>query len=354
MLRARARPRGSTTTGGYYILLADVYGGSFDETTGAAGEIGTATTNLTGTLTWSIKAGSDADISIGSGTGVVSSARAIFDGDSAAFTVVVTNGTWIVEFPFTAVGTVSAYETEASALFARFTSDPGATRKGHINTLIAALKTAGVWAKLDALYILAAHDSQAACRNWIANSYNLTPNNSPTFTTDRGYTGNGANATLSTGFIPSSAPSPKYTLNSASLGAWVLTNITALNEYIIGSSTTASAGINPRSSVANTARGQINYATLTNWGTSATSVGMATFSRTANNLVTRYKNATADGTSGNVANSLPAVEIILLGFNSTASNHQIAVGFIGSSFSGTEVTDTYNALNTYLTAVGAV
>jgi len=217
------------------------------------------------------------------------------------------------------------------------------------------LKTAGVWAKMDALYILAAHDSQAACRNWIANSYNLTPNNSPTFTTDRGYTGNGSNATLSTGFIPSSASSPKYVQNSATLGAWTLSNLTALNEYVIGSSTSVVAGFNPRSSSANAPRGVVNYSvSLSNWNSNTTSVGLGTITRTAGNLTTYYQGTTAKGTSAQAPNGVPAVEIILLGCNSTASNHQIAVGFIGSGFTSTEVTDTYNALNTYLTAVGAV
>lgn len=356
---------GRNSGSGYWILLGGVYGGAFNETTGTSGVIGTATTNLPDIgagLTWSIVAGGDADISVNSSTGAVSSARAIYDGDSAAFSVRVENGTVgvdpgaeAVEFAFTATGTVSAYSAEATALFARFTSDPGTTRKGHIDTLITALKTAGTWAKLDALYVLAAHDSQAACRNWITNSYNLTPNNSPTFTTDRGYTGNGSNATLSTGFIPSSAGSPKYVQNSATLGAWVLTNITAINEYVIGSSTSNVAGLNPRSNTANTLRGIINRTTaLENFSTNATSVGLSILTRTSNTATTYYQNTTSKSTSANASTGVPAVEIILLGFSSTASNHQIAVGFIGSGFTSTEVTDTYNALNTYLTAVGAV
>lgn len=92
---------------GYYILLGGVAGGSFDETTGAIGEIGTATTNLTGSLTWSILGGGDADISINSSTGAVSSARAIYVGDSASFTVTVSNGVLTLGMPFEAVGTVA-------------------------------------------------------------------------------------------------------------------------------------------------------------------------------------------------------------------------------------------------------
>lgn len=345
-------------------VITDGGPGIFDETTGTSGTIATATTDLPDLgsgFQWGIFAGSDARIGVvstatGQGnTMAITTSSAIYDGDSADFTITVTNGTLTIGFPFTATGTVSGYSAEATALFARFTSDPGTTRKGHIDTLITALKTAGTWAKLDALYVLAAHDSQAACRNWITNSYNLTPNNSPTFTTDRGYTGNGSNATLSTGFIPSSASSPKYVQNSGTLGAWVLTTITGLNEYIIGSSTSNVAGFNPRSSVANTLRGILNRTTaIENFSTNTTSAGLSILTRTASNATTYYQNTTSKATSANASTGVPAVEIILLGYNSTTSNHQIAVGFIGSGFNSTEVTDTYNALNTYLTAVGAV
>lgn len=93
---------------GYYILLGSVYGGSFNETTGLSGVIGTATTNISGTITWSIVAGSDARISVNSSTGAVSTSSAILSGDSAAFTVRATNGTVAIEFPFIAVGTAAS------------------------------------------------------------------------------------------------------------------------------------------------------------------------------------------------------------------------------------------------------
>lgn len=100
------------------------------------------------------------------------------------------------------LGSRPAYEPEALALFARMTTPPDARRKGLINTLIAGLKHAGVWSRLDAFYMLAAHTAQAACLNWVADAYNLTPVNNPAFEVDRGYTGNGLNAYLDTGFNP--------------------------------------------------------------------------------------------------------------------------------------------------------
>lgn len=109
---------------GYYILLGGVYVGSFNETTGLAGVIGNAVTslpNLGAGFTWSIKAGSDARISVASGASGqpsnmnISTSSAIFSGDSAAFIVRVANGVvgtdpgaQAIEISFTAVGTVAA------------------------------------------------------------------------------------------------------------------------------------------------------------------------------------------------------------------------------------------------------
>jgi hypothetical protein len=39
-----------------------------------------------------------------------------------------------------------------------------------IDALVGALKASAVWAKLDVLWVLAAADSQAARRNWIADA----------------------------------------------------------------------------------------------------------------------------------------------------------------------------------------
>lgn len=62
----------------------------------------------------------------------------------------------------------SGYSAEAIAYFAGMSVQPDATRKGQLDTLITSLKSAGVWAKLDALYIMAAHDAQAARVNAVA------------------------------------------------------------------------------------------------------------------------------------------------------------------------------------------
>jgi hypothetical protein len=71
-------------------------------------------------------------------------------------------------------GNYTPVNAEATALIARMTIAPNARRKRAIDTLIGALKTAGVWTKLDTFYVMAAHDAASARLNWISTSFNLT------------------------------------------------------------------------------------------------------------------------------------------------------------------------------------
>lgn len=58
-------------------------------------------------------------------------------------------------------------QAETDALVARMEIAPSAARKKLIDDLIVELKSWGIWQKLDLLYILAAHDAQAARLNWV-------------------------------------------------------------------------------------------------------------------------------------------------------------------------------------------
>ena len=67
---------------------------------------------------------------------------------------------------------------------------PTNARKALIDALITSLKSAGVWAKLDVLWIPAAHDSQAGRLNWKSpGTFTLAEVSSPTFTLIHEYHG---------------------------------------------------------------------------------------------------------------------------------------------------------------------
>lgn len=99
-----------------------------------------------------------------------------------------------------AVITRISYETETATLVAAFTTPPTTARKNRINTMILALKTAGVWSKLDLLYMMAAADTQCSKLNWKAPaSYTLTQLGATTvgFTANQGYIAAGGSANVS-------------------------------------------------------------------------------------------------------------------------------------------------------------
>lgn len=252
------------------------------------------------------------------------------------------------------------YEAEAVALFARFTTPPTATRKGIINTLIKALKDGGIWTKLDAFYVMAAADAQAAQRNWVADQFNLTLINTPTFTTDRGYAGNGSNSGLNTNFNPGTASSPKYVQNSAHASITNRTSRAGADLLQAGAAVGSnfSVGMATRSS-ANTAAFRANMTSSNSVsGANTENAGRYIVSRTGATASALYKNGTSIGTSSISSVAPPNAAIYLGGYNSAGtlflpSSDQLAHFGVGAGLDATEAAALDAALSTYLTAVGA-
>ncbi len=245
--------------------------------------------------------------------------------------------------------------SESHKVFRAMTTPQTNARKYLINTLISSLKTAGVWTKLDCLYVLAAADSQAALVNWKnPGTFNLTAAGSPTFSADDGYTGDASSASLATGFTPSTAGG-SYTQDSAHIGAWVLNDITSTSAYSIAhiSGSTPQAIMRPRST-ATQAVWTVNNATAVTTATVTTSAGHTMANRSAADAQQIYKDGAELGTSVGASTGLPTSAIHLLRGFSSFSAHQVAAAHIGGSLGADEVGDLYDALSAYLTAVGAI
>lgn len=255
------------------------------------------------------------------------------------------------------------YEPEATALFLRFTTPPTGARKIRINNLIRTLKSGGGWAKLDAFYVLAAANAQASGLNWIADAYNLTPVNSPTFTADRGYTGNGSSSYLNTGYNPTTAVGAKLALNSGHVAAWNLTSRSAAGTALIGSRNTAITSwieIEPR---VNVSGDKFVHRVNSGGGTTTantSSDGYFVANRSGPSASQGFRNGVEVGSSTTSSLLIPNATIMLLargteaGFADALSSDQIAAASIGASLTADEVAVTYAALTAYLTGVGAI
>lgn len=246
-------------------------------------------------------------------------------------------------------------DADAQAYFDAMTTAPDSTRKGLLNTLIAGLKTDGVWTKLDALYIMAAHDAQAARVNAKAPSSVASAVNSPSFTTDLGYISDGTSSYLDTNINPATAGG-NYSQNSATIGVWSLTNVTDTLDFDIGNSST-NCRLNCRSALATTFRGQLNNSGGVNFGDSTSvpnSQGMFTITRTSSSNITGYRNAIDLGSSTVTSASVTSANMFLLNVGTDYSNRRLAAAFFGGALTGTDVSNLHSRLSTYLTAVGAI
>lgn len=267
--------------------------------------------------------------------------------------------TWI---DLTATGGRSAefagLEAETYALFAARTTHPSNARATVINTLIASLKSAGVWSKLGLLYLLAADNEQSARLNWKAPgiSGTLTANNSPTFTTDRGFTGDGIAANLSTGVAISAIPNMSQ--NSAHIAAWGLLDIAGSSNWILGPAGTITsnfAQITPKGSGGGFIQSRLmGSVSVTGSATAAGNLFVASNRVVSTELRLYRSGALADVISNTSEASANSSSFSMLRSSGAYSSQQIAFASAGAGLSDAEMTALYTAVNTYLQAVGAV
>lgn len=236
--------------------------------------------------------------------------------------------------------------------------EPTTARRTLYNNLIVDIKNAGVWDKLDALYIFAAHDSQAARLN-IKNpgTYDLTVGGgSPTFTTDAYYSFNGSTDWFDTNFNPATAGG-NYSQNSASLGIWSATGGTRTNA--MGYQVNTSEGgtfLSPHTS-GDRFQFIINQISISNVGSSGTpwtnSTGLFSANRSGASATQAYWNGSAQSVASNgnqtsIAIPSNSFRIGIIRASGTFGTIDASAAFMGSSLTATEHEDLYTAIDTYL------
>lgn len=124
-------------------------------------------------------------------------------------------------------------DPDAYALIQAMTSAPTSTRADVIEKTVVALKDAGIWDKLDALYMLGAHHEQASRLNWINPGVNTaTVVSTPTFTADQGWLSSGSGNTfagLTSNWVPSTH-ADKFALGDATIFGKLSTQMSAATQ----------------------------------------------------------------------------------------------------------------------------
>ncbi len=255
----------------------------------------------------------------------------------------------------------SVLDAATVSLIARMTAlseTPDAARQGVLNTAIVADKTAGLWTKYDAFWLMAAHGKDSGLLNIIADEFNLTLVSTPAFTTDRGYTGNGTDAALNCNYTPASDAS-KYLINACSFGMYVRTNNNTGTHMMSAYDGRAERLIMlaPRESDG------YGYFAINNANERtavADSSGMWIISRTASNAYKIYRNgvevvAKTGVTSGALLNAV--LHLLCYNNNGTLanfSNREASLAFIGGVMTQTDVTNFQTIwVDGYLDTIGA-
>jgi hypothetical protein len=255
--------------------------------------------------------------------------------------------------------TVVAIDADAWAWIVAMTVRPGFARQTLIKNLVDSLKSAGVWAKLDALYLLAAHDAQAARLNGKAPAtFALTATSAPVFTTDRGYTGTGNGVTpggyLSSGFNPATAGG-HFALNDAHLAVWVRTASSSTTNSAMSEIGNGLAYISTKNATAGQIIARLNDNVST--GIAAGTPNSTEFfciSRAAAGTYDRYHNGASLGALAQASTSVFSDAIYLLRRGTSSySDAQISATSFGSALTATQEGDYQTALRAYLVAVGA-
>ena len=246
---------------------------------------------------------------------------------------------------------IGGLDTDARAVIAAMTITPNATRQTAINTLVLALKASSVWTPLGVLYIFAAADTQASLLNWKAPS--STPalaTLGPAFTTDRGWVSDGVAAFIDTQLAWNSISGVAQ--DNAHIGGYFACGNTNSN---------AGAGIVGGNSVSigrsgGLLGGRMNNATNTVADAVPATAGTHLLqSRSLSTGFDRYVDAAAVTASLEVSTAVATGNLVGLRQNTSYP----PVGFslralhAGAAVTATDVTNIRNALQAYMTTVGA-
>lgn len=256
-------------------------------------------------------------------------------------------------------------DADATAWRDEVVTDGGTVSGGRLTLVsdyLTTLKSSpGFSTVFDHLNLYAAENAISA-REDIKRLVLVTPVGTPTFTTDRSYTGS-ASAYLNTLLQPDGTGN--YTQNSAHFSFWLRNNKAAENAVEMGSSTAAfTAGCSISLKWADDGNCYVALNDGNSYGGRAGMVdtsGHWIISRTASNLVTIYRNGVSVFTTTIASTGLPIYNYTVNGaFDSQSSGAfnfgstgQYAMSSIGRGLTGAEALAFYNATQTYMTAVGA-
>lgn len=238
---------------------------------------------------------------------------------------------------------------EVRQFFDRLITIPTPTRQQAYVNFIDAQVAAGIWAKRDAILLLAAEDVGTSFVNLKSSSFTPTIVNTsgdPIFAVDQGWSGNDIGNALLANFNPATAGG-NLTQNGANFSAWSLT-ATQQNKYLWFTNTSNLIGLQPYNLSGNVLARLNSFSPQSTTNADATASGFFATNRTASNAWTVKRNdvLNASYTDASVALENGAVFICPAPI--------ICAGYaFGGWLSAAEQTADYNIWRAHMTALGA-
>jgi hypothetical protein len=227
---------------------------------------------------------------------------------------------------------------------------PSASQQLLQNQLVVDLKNGGIWSKLDTFAVFATNgNSDFALIDWKRLSQ-YTAVNSPTFTTNVGFSGNGTSAYINTNFNPSTS-GLNYTLNNA--GRIMYGDLPADNGYPESSNggtsnVTRNINLHTRQRINQGALNLTTGLSPSNWCNNNI---YRSIYRTSVSNVEMFANTTqASGTSTSTIIDNNNQWILAGNLSYVSSTNKMKIYGMGASLVS-ENTNIYNALNTYITSL---
>lgn len=252
------------------------------------------------------------------------------------------------------VATAPSVDAAATAYSAAMTTPLTSGRLALVSDLVVALKAASAWTPLDWLCLLAQETAQGGRVNLRNPAKILSAVNSPIFTADRGFAGDGATSYLDFGERFDAAGNG-FALNSATLGAWCNQQGAS-----IGSKPHIGQAASPARAIINAHGGSSTVSVRINDSTN-TPLDQGAFSRLGHRTAIRTDASTkrlfmgggaaqasnVASATGNTSNGRTLAEA------ATFTDDRLAVVYSGGALTDAQRAALHSALSTYLAAIGA-
>jgi hypothetical protein len=222
---------------------------------------------------------------------------------------------------------------------------PSASQQILQNQLVLDLKAGGIWSKLDTFGVFATDgSSDFALIDWKRLSQ-YTAVNSPTFTANQGFQGDGTSSYINTNFNPATQ-GVNFANNSASISLYVkIAQTVGLD--ILGEPNSIIRLRNGNNVLQRINAGSNAAANINMSGT-----GVLTWNKNSGSNWTFYNNLTQSYNGSFISNTSPFNNLLIFSFNTTISfsNPQISIVAMGSSLDA-ENTNLNTHFNSYINSL---